>query len=50
MAALHIKQGANNPPEVPEPSETARAAALASITTSKSFQASEPLRISPIVS
>src|ERR1700691_388445 len=37
MAALHMKQGASNPPEVPDPSETAKAAALANITTSKIF-------------
>src|SRR5438874_10517516 len=42
--------GASNPPDVPDPSEITSAPNLAIITTSSSFHARLPFRMSPIVS
>ena len=49
-AALDMNIGASSPPDVPDPSEITSAMALAIITTSNSFKASCPFRMSLIVS
>ena len=45
-----MNMGASNPPDVPEPSEITSATALASITTTSTFNARFAFRMSLMVS
>jgi hypothetical protein len=49
-AALDMNMGASSPPEVPDPNDTTKATALASITMSNNFSARLPFKMSLIVS